>query len=102
MKTRVLLIAAASLIAWGGTAMAADHLFKAEEHGLGKKAPDQHPFVPNKQGNGGELAQGRGSPFVFFDPEDAGIPSTDTPQAHKGQTLPPQAFSGNKEITPLP
>jgi hypothetical protein len=36
MKTRVLLIAAVSVIALGGVAAAADHLFTAEKHGLGE------------------------------------------------------------------
>jgi hypothetical protein len=99
MKPRVLLIAAASVIALGGVATAADHLFTAEEHGLSNKT-GTHPFIANSQGHGGDLAAGRGSPFVFFEPGDAGIPSTDTAAAHKGQTLPAAAFSGNKQITP--
>jgi hypothetical protein len=94
MKTPILLIAAASLIALGGVATAADHLFTADEHGLSNKTITDHPFALNSQQRSGDTAAGRGSPFVFFDPEDAGIPSTDTPAAHKGQTLPAAAFSG--------
>ena len=99
MKMRVLLIAAASLIALGGVATAGDHLFKAEEHGLNNNT-NTHVFTPNSQGHSGDSAPGRGSPFVFFEDDDAGIPSTDKDVAHKGQTLPDAAFSGNKEITP--
>jgi len=90
MKTRVLLLAAASLITMGGMATAADHLLNAEQHGLSGKDPG-HVFSANPAGRGGDVAPGRGSPFLFGDPEDAGIPSTDTPQAHKGQTLPSTA-----------
>ena len=90
MKTRVLLLAAASLVALGGMATAADHLLNAEQHGLGGN-DHTHVFTLNRGGHSGDTAPGRGSPFLFGSPDDAGIPSTDTPQAHKGQTLPSAA-----------
>ena len=66
MKTRVRLIATASLIAFGGVAMAADHLFTAQEHGLNGNTQSQ------AVAHAGE-APGRGSPFTFGAPDDAGI-----------------------------
>src|SRR5262245_66162557 len=98
MKTLILVVtAASSLIALGGVAMAADHLFTAEEHVLNPTTnTNTHAFTPNTQGHSGDSAVGRGSPFVFFEAGDAGIPSTDTTTgaAQRGVTLPPQAFSG--------
>jgi hypothetical protein len=55
MKTHVLLLAAASLIALCGIATAADHLLNAEQHGLG--GDDRtHVFTTNPADHSGDLA----------------------------------------------
>lgn len=75
MKITLLIISAASLIAFGGFAQADDHLFQATRHGLPlEKALTLHD------------APGRGSPWTGFEEEDFGIPSTRTPQADPNDT----------------
>src|SRR5262245_52399768 len=91
MRLSIILISAASLVALGGIANAADHHFQAVQSG-GLTLGVSGPFLPHGvNGHIPDNAPGRGSPFNAFEPGDLGIPSTDTMQAHNGQVLPPQA-----------
>ena len=77
MRTRIIVIAGATLIALAGIARADDHLFNATQHGL---SPDGQPFQTNKAGHSGDLAPGQGSPFAG---EETKTPSTDTDAANQ-------------------
>ena len=60
MKIRTLFISVASVIALSSTAMADDHLFNAQQHGLLDN--------PHSQGfANGDKAPGQGSPFAGAD-----------------------------------
>ncbi|TSD86423.1 hypothetical protein FFK22_022675 [Mycobacterium sp. KBS0706] len=76
MTSRMMLILAASVLAFGGTAKAADHLVTAQQHGL---TTDSHAFATNPAGHSGDLAPGQGDPKVG---ENTQTPATDTPQAN--------------------
>jgi hypothetical protein len=67
MKIHALLISSGLLFAITGAATAADHLFQAMEKG----------HISSTAVTAAGEAPGRGSPFTG-NPEDAGIPSTDT------------------------
>jgi hypothetical protein len=58
MKIRTLFITAATVIALSSTAMADDHLFNAEQHGLLGRDPNFPGIVH------GDPAPGQGSPFM--------------------------------------
>jgi hypothetical protein len=70
MKIHALLIGTGLLFAMTGAAVAADHLFQAEQNGK----------ISSTAINAAGEAPGRGSPFTG-NPADAGIPSTDTQAA---------------------
>jgi hypothetical protein len=76
MRTSILIVTGATLIALAGLARADDHLFNATLHGL---KPDSQPFQTNKAGHSGDLAPGQGSPFTG---EDTRTPATDTAAAN--------------------
>src|SRR5262245_49486863 len=69
-KIHALLISSGLLFAITGAAVAADHLYQAELKGK----------ISTTAINAAGEAPGRGSPFTG-NPEDAGIPSTDTAAA---------------------
>ena len=77
------LIFSASLIACVTVANADDHLFNAQQHGLGsgsQASTHTHAFTENKAGHGGDLAPGQGSPFAG---EETKTPATDTDAANE-------------------
>jgi hypothetical protein len=91
MRIPIILISAASLVALGGIAKAADHHFQAVQSG-GLTLGVSGPFLPHgANGHVPDTAPGHGSPFTAFEPADLGIPSTDQTNAQHGQALPAQA-----------
>jgi hypothetical protein len=66
MRTSILIISAASLVALGGIARADDHLFNAEQPGLGLSV-DSNAF-DHAQAFAHEEVPGQGSPFVGNEP----------------------------------
>jgi hypothetical protein len=76
MTRALFIVAAASLIAFGGLARADDHLFQAEQHGL---SPDSQAFTKAHAFTTGDLAPGQGSPFTG---EETKTPATDTDAAN--------------------
>ena len=81
MKTFIVIIAGASLLALASIARADDHLAEALEHGL--KAGSQ-PFLDNPAGHSGDLAPGQGSPFFGHDTH---TPATDTEKAQENANV---------------
>jgi hypothetical protein len=77
--TRLVFIACASLFATGSFAIADDHLFQAQQHGLSGNTHTQ-AFTTNSAGHSGDLAPGQGSPFVGADTQ---TPATDTEAANE-------------------
>ncbi len=78
MKLFLSLAAGACLVAFAGFAQADDHLFQAQQHGLGDNTHTQ-AFTENPAGHSGDLAPGQGSPFVGADTQ---TPSTDNETAN--------------------
>jgi hypothetical protein len=76
MRTRILIIGGAALLAFAAIARADDHLFNATQHGLSE---DSQPFQTNRAGHSGDLAPGQGSPFAG---EETKTPATDTEAAN--------------------
>jgi hypothetical protein len=95
MRISILIISAASLVAFGGLAQADDHLFQAFEKGLDGNE--------QSQGGANSISPGRASPFTSFPDNTAeqGIPSTDQEQAHQGQDLPAKAGPKNRALAAL-
>ena len=77
------LILSAALMASITVASADDHLFNAQQHGLGtgtQASTQTHAFTENKAGHSGDLAPGQGSPFAG---EERKTPATDTDAANE-------------------
>jgi len=86
MKTRTIAFAGAILVALAGFANADDHLFQAEQHGLGDNT-NSKAFTVNPAGHSGELAPGQGSPFAGGDTK---TPATDTEAANAHANVKPR------------
>jgi hypothetical protein len=86
MKMRTITVASAILVAFIGFARADDHLFQAEQHGLGDNTHSQ-VFTVNPADHSGELAPGQGSPFTGSDTK---TPATDTDAANTHANVKPR------------
>lgn len=83
MNIGTLLIVSASMMTCIVVANADDHLFNAQQHGLGsgtQASTHSQAFTENKAGHSGDLAPGQGSPFAG---EEMKTPATDTDAANE-------------------